>query len=515
MSDVQPQDDAPESDDRLVGEDVMPRGSLPAMRYRDMPEPVSLRRMVGPGIILAGLALGSGEFVLWPYITYRSGFIFFWACVLGVVTQYFINMEVTRWTLATGESAVAGFCRLSRHWAPVFLLLNIVPWIIPAWATGAAEVAGWLINADATDVSSTLLTKALTIASLVGCASVLTLGPVVYETVEKLQMFLVTCIVILVAILAVMLVRADALVAMASGVMSVGTIPDLGGDDGLTVTMLLGALAFAGAGGTLNLGQSNFIKDKGYGMGRYIGRITSPVTGQAEAVTEVGYHFEPTEENQRRWQAWWRAAGLEHFLTFFLTCMVCLVLLTLIGYSIFYDAETGGLRAGAEQYGKGMQFIRGEAVEIGQTIGPWTRQAFLVMGIAILLTTEIGVLDACSRISSDLVKLNWLRNNPRVSESQLYFWFLWGSVAVGCLITLYGVKEALQLFTLSAALNGGVMFLYCGILLYLNRFRLPESVRMSWPRAVIMAWAVLFFGSFAVWAFYSQVTALLSWLKLI
>ncbi|MEZ6069176.1 MAG: Nramp family divalent metal transporter [Pirellulales bacterium] len=506
-----PADDSPD-DERLVPEDVMPRGDLPAMRVRDLPEAVPLRRMIGPGIILAGLALGSGEFVIWPYITYRSGFVFFWACVLGVVTQYFINMEVTRWTLATGESAVTGFCRLSRHWAWVFLLLNIIPWIIPAWATGAAEVAGWLFNPDAIDVAGTKLTKVLTIASLVGCASVLTLGPVVYETVERLQMVLVTAIVALVVLLSFMLVRWDAVAAMAGGVLSVGDLPPIGdGPNDLSVTMLLGALAFAGAGGTLNLGQSNFIKDKGYGMGRFIGRITSPVTGQAEAVTETGYHFEPTEANLRRWRSWWRAAGAEHFLTFFLTCIVCLVLLTLISYSIFYDGQTGQLRAEAEQYGQGMQFIRGEAVEINQAIGPWARSAFFLMGIAILLTTEIGVLDACSRISSDLVKINWLRDNPHFSEGRLYFYFLWGSVLVGCFIALYGVSEveasatgALRLFKMTSALNGGVMFLYCGILLYLNRFRLPPAVRMSWARALVMCWAVLFFGSFAVWALYVE-----------
>ena len=53
--------------------------------------------------ILAGLALGSGEFIFWPYITYKAGFIFFWACMLGVCTQFFLNMEIARWTLVTGE----------------------------------------------------------------------------------------------------------------------------------------------------------------------------------------------------------------------------------------------------------------------------------------------------------------------------------------------------------------------------------------------------------------------------
>ncbi len=131
--------------DELVPDDVIPHGALPPLRYRDLPEPIPLRKMIGPSIMLAGLALGSGEFVFWPYITYKSQFVFFWACLLGVAIQYFINMEITRWTLATGESAITGFCRQSKHWAGVFLFLNIVPWMIPAWAKGSAHVLSWMI----------------------------------------------------------------------------------------------------------------------------------------------------------------------------------------------------------------------------------------------------------------------------------------------------------------------------------------------------------------------------------
>ncbi len=126
-----------EEKERLVPDEVIPHRHLPPLRYRDLPEPIPLRRMIGPSILLTGLALGSGEFIFWPYITYESKFIFFWACILGVTTQYFINMEITRWTLATGESAITGFCRLSRHWAIVFLFMNIIPWVIPAWAKGS------------------------------------------------------------------------------------------------------------------------------------------------------------------------------------------------------------------------------------------------------------------------------------------------------------------------------------------------------------------------------------------
>ena len=483
--------------DDVVPDEVIPRGTLPPLRWRDLPEPVPLLRMIGPGIMLAGLALGSGEFIFWPYITYKSQFIFFWACLLGVTTQYFLNMEITRWTLATGESAITGFCRMSRHWAWVFLILNIVPWIIPAWSKGAAQIVCWMIS-GAQGGANEYVTE-IAIAGMFLCGIILTAGPVIYETVERIQMVLVGAIMILVVVFAVAVVRSDALVAMAHGTLSFD-IPD---DDDLDVVFLLGALAFAGAGGTLNLGQSNYIKDKGYGMGKYIGRITSPITGQEESISEVGYHFPDTPENRSRWKTWWRRAGTEHFISFYLTCLVSLVLLTLISYSIFYDAD-GDLRPEASQYGEKMDFIWGEAVELGRmaTFGSWTLGLFLVMGIAILLTTEFGVLDGASRISTDLVKVNWLQNRPRWTESRLYYVFLWGTILLGTgvlLLDKVGVEVgALTLFKFTAAMNGAVMFLYSMTLLYLNCRSLPKYLRMSWWRMLIMIWSVLFFGFFAL-----------------
>src|SRR6478736_4762859 len=135
--------------EQLVPDSVIPHQTLPPLRYRDLPEAPHWRKLVGPSIILAGLALGSGEFIFWPYVTYKSGFVFFWACMLGVLTQFFMNLEIERWTLATGESAITGFCRLSRHWAWVMLTLNVVPWIWPGWAMGASTLFSWtMFGAD-------------------------------------------------------------------------------------------------------------------------------------------------------------------------------------------------------------------------------------------------------------------------------------------------------------------------------------------------------------------------------
>ncbi|MCA9114854.1 MAG: Nramp family divalent metal transporter [Planctomycetaceae bacterium] len=503
--------------DGIVPDDVIPHHNLPPLRWRDLPEPVSWKKMIGPSIMLAGLSLGSGEFILWPHIVYKSGFVFFWACLIGVVTQFFLNMEIERWTLATGESATTGFCRLSRNWAWVMLIFNIVPWAWPGWATGAAQILSWLMfgpvvttleNGDVTYGAHAV--PWLGIGGLLLVGIVLTTGPVVYNTVERIQTILVGLIVALIAVLAVIVVRADSVLALAGGATGIGRMPDLAGTD-LTYLSLLGALAFAGAGGSVNLGQSNFIKDKGYGMGRYIGRITSPLTGQEEAVSEVGYHFPHTPENAARWRGWWRAANIEHFLSFFLTCVVCLCLMSLISFSLFRTSNgfadpAGTLNEGMEQFGSGMNFVWGQATVLGTfTGGSVLKLMFLVTGVAILLTTELGILDATARISADLIKVNWLRDNANWTLGRLYFFFLWGEILLGSAILLVGVfnptfTEPQFLLVTSAAMNGGVMFIYSLILLYMNSKTLTRSLSLSPVRFLAIFWSAAFFGYFTLQA---------------
>lgn len=488
---------------------IAPPGELPPWRERDLPEPVSVWQMIGPSIILAGLALGSGEFVIWPYITFRSGFVFFWAALAGVATQYVINMEIVRYTLATGESALTGFVRLSRHWAWLFLLMNTLPYIIPAWAKGAAQLLSWLLWSPEVLESGKLFThheSALTLATLVACGVILSAGPVLYETVERVQFALVTGIIGIVIVLAVWLAwgRWDAVVEQ---VVSIGTLgrgqfvpTNFDGQD-FTPQLLLGALAFAGAGGTLNLTQSNYIKDKGYGMGAYIGRITSPVTGNEEPMTELGYLFPLTEENLARWRVWWWNAGCEHFVSFFLTCCVTLSLLALIAYVLTFDAA-GNRVADVAAYRDNLSFLWHEATELGVRLGPWATFGFLAMGVAILFSTEFGVLDATSRVSTDLVKVTWLRDDEHWSESRLYYLFLWGTIVAASIITLSvndSTAGSLGLFKMTSSLNGAVMCVYSSILIYLNCRVLPPAIRMSHWRLAVMLLAVLFYGGFTLW----------------
>ena len=54
-------------------------------------------QLVGPGAILVGLSIGSGELIMWPVIIATFGAGMIWAAALGVFSQYWINQELGRY----------------------------------------------------------------------------------------------------------------------------------------------------------------------------------------------------------------------------------------------------------------------------------------------------------------------------------------------------------------------------------------------------------------------------------
>src|ERR1700753_3223470 len=126
----------------MAGEAHLPGYSAAALP----PPPASAWRIVGPGVVAAGVGLASGEFILFPYIASQVGLVYLWAAAVGLATQFFINMEIERYTLATGETVLTGFSRLGRHWGLVFALLAILSNLWPGWVTGAATLTTYLVG---------------------------------------------------------------------------------------------------------------------------------------------------------------------------------------------------------------------------------------------------------------------------------------------------------------------------------------------------------------------------------
>ena len=473
-----------EQDDR-VPDEVVPAGSVGPLRWHDLPKPISLTRMIGPSVILLGAAIGSGEFVLWPYITSRYGFTVWWACMIGLFTQFWVNMEIERYTLATGESAVIGLVRAWRHWAWIALLANTIPWVWPGWAMGGGTCLSYLVGGSPVVYG---------VGGMVLIGLILTLGPVVYKTVERIQFVMVAGILIFVVVLFVAIVRADTLREMAAGTVNFGHIPK-----GIGLPMLLGAIAYAGAGGSLNLSQSNYIKDKSYGMGAFIGRITSLITGNVEAIPDTGFLPKQTDENVARWKAWWRAANWEHFLLFFVLGAASLIMLSCIAHSTVFGLDIG----------EDMDFVRQQGVQVGAAFGGLAKVGFYIAGMLILLSTELGLMDMVARVSADLVRTLWAKGSETWTLRRLYYVFLWGEILTGCAILLSGFDKPVPLLVLGACLNGLVMAFYSILLLWMNKRVLPAWLAMGWVRFGAILWACGFYGYFSVMVLIDQLPRLL------
>ena len=160
----------------------------PDRQVRDLPDPPrDLWRIVGPGIVAAGVGLSSGEFILWPYIASQVGLVFLWGALLGVITQFFLNMEIERYTLATGETAMTGFNRFWKHWGLVLAVLVYFANLWPGWIMSSATLATFMFGGNP---------RYIAVIALLVIGASLTLAPVVYVALERLIFVKVAAVVV-------------------------------------------------------------------------------------------------------------------------------------------------------------------------------------------------------------------------------------------------------------------------------------------------------------------------------
>jgi hypothetical protein len=456
-----------------------PTKHLAAPSVRDMPDaPASFRHVIGPGIIAAGVGMASGEFILYPYIASQVGLVFVWAAFVGLATQYFLNMEIERYTLATGETALTGFSRYWRHWGLVFAVMAYFANIWPGWATSSATLVTYLVGGSVVPIAIGMLL-------LIGVT--LTLAPVVYQALEKIEMFKVAAVLLLIVVASVFAIGADAW-ADAPQIITQAGLPA----EELGFALLLGALAFAGAGGGQNLCQSNWIRDKRFGMGAYVPRIVSPVTGHPEAAPSTGFVFEPTPENLGRWRRWWRFANIEQLTTFVLISFLCILFTSLLAYATVF---------GQEGLASDISFLEAEGNALNDSVGGWFGTFFWVIGAISLFAAALGIVDYTSRLGADVLKTAYLKD---ANESKIYFALVWGLVLIGCIVLLSGLDQPLVLLVISAVTGGLMMFMYSALLLLLNRRTLPPEIRPGMGRVAALVWAFLLFGFLSVLTFNEQ-----------
>jgi hypothetical protein len=94
----------------------------------------------------------------------------------------------------------------------------------------------------------------------------------------------------------------------------------------------------------------------------------------------------------------------------------------------------------------------------------------------------------------------------RVSLSRLYFAVVWGMIAFGTAVLLAGFTQPFWLIVTAACLNAFVMFLYSGLLLWLNLRSFRGLLAPGPLRIAGLAGAFLFYGYFSLQTLLLQFT---------
>lgn len=459
---------------------------LESHKIEKMPKAPRFRSLIGPSFILLGLGLGSGEVILWPYLAGNWGLGIIWGAILGITFQFFMNMEIERYALVRGESVFVGLARKFKYFPVWFIFSTLAGFIWPGIAAASAKLLGAALGI--TNVNM------LAVGLLVLMGAILTLGPVLYKTMERFSMILIGVGVPALLLFTLRLAHGHDWAALFNGFIGRGDgymfLPA-----GIPIASFLAAFAFSGAGGNLNLAQSFYIKEKGYGMGKFGGRITSILTGKTEKLELFGTRFLMNRENIFNFNKWWRLINLEHLAVFWATGAFSICLLALLSYSTVYGAT------GAP---KGIDFVLFEASAIGAASLPILGTFFLILGGLMLFSTQLTVLDATSRIISEnflILKTGWKANTLPV----IYYSFLWLQIIFGSLIFFTDFSEPLLLLTLEAVINAAAMFVHIGLVMFLNITSLEKEIRPGILRIAAMAIAFAFFGYFTARTFLSYI----------
>ena len=475
---------------------VEARSGLDPWVRADLPVPPSPRGLgwlavVGPGVIVLGASIGSGEFLLGPAVFVRYGLSLLWVTAVAVFLQTVFNTELMRYTVATGEPIYTGFMRTrpsSTGWGWVYATLHILQLGWPAFAANAAGAIFFLITRRLAGPNDSAAVYWIGVGTFLACVAILSVGRRIEHTLEVLNWILIGCILTGFLVLALMFVRAGMWAEALAGVVgfdlpngAFGFMPEG------TNYFLLGALvAYSGAGGVSNITLSNWARDKGYGMGTRVGYISAAVGGERVRLAHSGFMFTPDDEGRRRWKGWWRIVRADQWGVFFVGAILGMLLPAVL-YTTF-------LPRGTDIRGLGISASLASA--IGERSGPLLAGSIAFLGAWILFKTQLDTMEGTVRAMTDLLWTGSRRARAwRGGDVRAIYYVVLGIVAVWGVIALR-LAQPIVLLQIGANIAGVIFVISSLHLLYVNTRLLPREIRPPvWRRAMLVVMA-LFYGTF-------------------
>ncbi len=488
----------------VSGETMQIGKSRPPLPLTDLPEPEEVFKIkgrigtkqlflyvLGPSMIALGVSIGSGEWLVGPRTVGGSstGFIGIgWIVLVSAILQVFYNVELGRFTLATGEAPVVAFGRVPPGfwlWTPLSVFLFYLAFIWGGWAQAAGESLFPLLFGRARTAAEITTVKELGVGLLFLVFGITLFGRKISRTLEIVNWFMVVFILLSVVIIAILVVPAAVWGNSFASLVTPAAPPP--GTSATNLGALAGFTAFASG---LNFVLINYYRDKGYGMGSRVGFIAGLVGGKQEEIRASGVTFRDTPENRTRWRRWFRYLIYDQWGIFFVGALFGMMLPTMIVYQL---AQTSGTKPNeltiptfaADQLGvlfPNLAFLR-----------PWA----LIAGFMILFSTQLVVFELLTRqfvdgahaISPRFRKLT--KGDPR----RFYYPFMLGlTLLISAVIFL---APAFRLIQVSANFSNLPAMIIPFAVIYLNR-QLPKPARLKWWSYVALLLNVVFFGYFFI-----------------
>ena len=446
---------------------------------------------LGPGVIALGVSIGSGEFLLGPAAFVKYGLAMLWVVGVAAVLQTLLNVELMRYTLATGEPAVTGFMRTRPHstfWAWFYAILYFLQMGWPGWAGAAAGAVFYLFVKRLPIAAESGTVYAIGVGLFLLCALILTFGRRIERTLEYLNWIMVSVIIGGLGILALLFVPGSTWLAAVAGFAgfdvqrgSFQFLPQ-GAD-----FFLLGAFAaYCGGGGVANLTLTNWARDKGYGMSSIVGFIPAAVGGKKVALAHSGAVFKPNAASLVNWRGWWHIVRVDQWGVYFIGAILGMVLPAVL-YVTFVPA-------GSDIRGLGIAAALAESVatQKGAVFGG----VIALLGVWLLFKTQLDILEAMTRAITDILWTGstriraWRGGDVRV----VYYTVL-------AVITAWGIfalrlTQPIILLALSANMAGIVFIISSIHLLYVNTRLLPVELRPPLWRCLALVALSIFYGVF-------------------
>lgn len=507
----------------------LPQTCLPAWQLAELPKPPPLSwrhwtRFIGPGVVMMGIQIGGGEWLMGPEVTARYGGGLMWIATIAIVLQVFYNLECGRYALYCGEPVFTGFMRTRPgpvFWIGAVLLLNL-PALIPGLSThGAAMMAALMLDRPPGEADRWLVTP---LAYLLLFAVVLPVlaGGKIYNTLQAVMTAKVVIVLGFCLLMGLCFVSLQNWLLVLSGFGKFGNLPTVDATGPATLNVLdyrlttggwpavvvdiavLGAFAgYAGGGGLANATYGNFVRDKGWGMGGAVGAIPSAVGGRGISLSHLGKVFSLTEENLRHWRGWWRYVFTDQVCIWAPGCFMGMALPALLSLQF---APYSNLRGTDLEWAQSL--ITADGVRHAPGFSPlaarllWTVTVFV--GLAVMLPSQMSIVDDFSRRWTDIVWSGSRRIRETMSGGQvkrIYYailcgYVLWSAVCA-YLFSTYGTPKLMTLViaNLNNLAIGGTAF----HLLWINCRLLPPELRPRWyHRLGLLACGVCYLGMFGL-----------------